>query len=99
MEQHPAAGGADTHGLERGDLRYFGWRCSWCALGGMDRFVRPHTTKSLIDYAQSKSPDQMISLGTGDSNVYSVFRNSRCTANFVYVVSRAKFVYFLIKTQ
>ena len=29
----------------------------------------------------------MISLDTGDSNVYSVFRNSRYTVNFVDVVS------------
>jgi hypothetical protein len=29
----------------------------------------------------------MLSLDTGDSNVYSVFRNSRYTANFVCVVS------------
>ena len=29
----------------------------------------------------------MIGLDTGDSNVYSVFRNSRYTANFVCVVS------------
>ena len=75
------------NGLERGDSRYFVWRCNWCALGGMDRFVRPHTTKSLTDYAQSRSPGEMISLETGDSNVYSVFRNSRYTANFVCVVS------------
>ena len=34
-----------------------------------------------------KSPGQMISLDTGDSNVYSVFRNSRYTVNFVCVVS------------
>ena len=87
MEQHLAAGDADTHGLERGDSRYFAWRCNWCALGGIRRFVRPHATKSLIDYAQNKSPREMISLGTGDSNVYSVFRNSRYTANFVCVVS------------
>ena len=65
---------ADTYGLEQGDSRYFVWRCTWCALGGMDRFVRPHTTKSLVDYVQNKSPGQMIGLGTGDSNVYSVFR-------------------------
>ena len=53
----------------------------------MDRFVRPRTATSLIDYAQNISPGEMISLYTGDSNVYSVFRNSRCTANFVCVVS------------
>ena len=50
-EQHLAASGADNHGLERGESRYFVWRCNWCALGGMDRFVRPRATKSLIDYA------------------------------------------------
>ena len=55
MEQHLTAGDADTHGLERGDSRYFAWRCNGCALGGMGRFVRPHTTKSLVDYAQNKS--------------------------------------------
>ena len=87
MEQHLAAGDAGTHGLERGDSRYSVWRCNWCALGGMDRFVRPHTTKSLIDYAQNMSPGEMISLDTGDSNVYSVFRNSRYTPNFVDIVS------------
>ena len=70
-----------------GDSRYFVWRCNWCVLGGMDRFVRPHATTSLIDYAQNRSPGEMISLGTGDSNVYSVFRNSRYTANFVCVVN------------
>ena len=53
----------------------------------MDRFVRPHTTKSLLDYAQNRLPGDMISLDTGDSNVYSVFRNSRYTTNFVDVVS------------
>ena len=56
MEQHLAGSDADNHGLERGDSRYMVWRCNWCALGGMDRFVRPHTTKSLIDYAQNRSP-------------------------------------------
>ena len=51
MEQHLAATGADMYGLEQGDSRYFVWRCNWCSLGGMDRFVRDHNTKSLIDYA------------------------------------------------
>ena len=87
MEQHPAAAGADMYGLEQGGSRYFVWRCNWCALGGMDRFVRPHATTSLIDYAQNKLPGQLISLDTGDSNVRSVFRNSRYTANFVCIVS------------
>jgi len=87
MEQHLAGSDADNHGLERGDSRYFVWRCNWCALGGMDRFVRPHATKSLIDYAQNRSPGEMISLGTGDSTVYSVFRNSRYTVNFIDVGS------------
>ena len=53
----------------------------------MDRFVRDHKTKSLIDYAQNKAPGEMLSLDTGDSNVYSVFRNSCYTVNFVCVVS------------
>ena len=53
----------------------------------MGRFVCPHATTSLIDYAQNKLPGQMISLHTGDSSVYSVFRNSRYTVNFVCVVS------------
>ena len=53
----------------------------------MDRLVRDHKTKSLINYAQNKAPGEMLSLGTGDSNVYSVFRNSRYTVNFVCVVS------------
>ena len=87
MEQHLAATGADMYGLEQGDSRYFVWRCNWCALGGMDRFVRDHKTKSLLDYAQNKAPGEMLSLDTGDSNVYSVFRNSRYTVNFVCVVS------------
>ena len=73
MEQHLAGSDADHHGLERGDSRYLVWRCNWCALGGMDRFVRPHTTKSFLDYAQNRLPGEMISLDTGDSNVYSVF--------------------------
>ena len=85
--RHLAVAGADMYGLEQGDSRCFVWRCNWCALGGMDRFVRPHATLPLIDYAQNKSPGQMISLDTGDSNVHSVFRNSRYTANFVCVVS------------
>ena len=87
MEQHLAAAGADMYSLEQGDSRYFVWRCNWCAHGGMDRFVRPRATHSLIEYAQNKLPGQMISLGTGDFNVYSVFRNSRYAANFVCVVS------------
>ena len=62
MEQHLAATGADMYGLEQGDSRYFVWRCNWCALGGMDRFVRDHKTKSLIDYAQNKAPGEMLSL-------------------------------------
>ena len=41
----------------------------------------------MIDYAQNRLPGETISLDTGDSNVYSVFRNSRCTVNFVCVVS------------
>ena len=87
MEQRLAATGADTYGLEQGDSRYFVWRCNWCALGDMDRFVRDHKTKSLIDYAQNKAPGEMLSLDTCDSTVCSVFRNSRYTANFVCVVS------------
>ena len=59
MEQHLAASDADMYGLECGDSRYFAWRYNWCALGGMDRFVRPHTTKSLVDYAQNKSPGEI----------------------------------------
>ena len=43
----------------------------------MGRFVRDHKTKLLVDYAQNKVPGEMLSLDTGDSNVYSVFRNSR----------------------
>ena len=53
----------------------------------MGRFVRPRTTTPLIDYAQNKSPGEMISLDTGDSNVYWVFSNSRYTINFVCVAS------------
>ena len=87
MEQHLAGSDAGNHGLERGDSCYFVWRCNWCALGGMDRFVRLHTTKSLIDYAQNRLPGEMISLDPGDSNVYSVFRNSRYTVSFVDVAS------------
>ena len=49
--------------------------------------MRHHTTKSLIDYTQNKSPGELVSLDTGDSNVYSVFRNSRYTVNFICVVS------------
>ena len=56
MEQHLAGSDADNHGLERDGSRYFVWRCNWCALGDMDRFVRPHKTKSLIDYAQTDCP-------------------------------------------
>ena len=56
-------------------------------MGGMDRFVRDHKSKSLIDYAQNTAPGVIISLDTGDSNVYSIFRNSRYTVNFVSVVS------------
>ena len=87
MEQHLAATDAGLYGLEQSDSRYFVWRCNWFYLGGVDRFVRDHKTKSLIDYAQNKAPGEMIILDTGDSNVYSVFRNSRYTVNFVCVVS------------
>ena len=61
----------------------------------MGRFNRPHKTKSLIDHSVRYKPGECISVDTGDSNTYSVFRNSRYKMNFVDAASFYRIAVYL----